>query len=704
MQRMGSLFAIWLAVFAIGCASAESSEDPSFIDDDDGVDGRRDGGTDDGAAGDSGNGDASKPDGSSDASPDAAKSCVGIVCDKAPASVCDDASTVRIYEDEGTCTAGVCEYPSTTVDCPYGCAAGACEANPCEGVVCNGPPANECVDATTIKVYSPVGTCGKLGCKYADQIKACPHGCKDGACKDDPCANITCNSPDANKCISDSYLRSYHATGTCAAGECVYGYDDKHCNFGCKDDVCNGDPCLGKKCETAPANFCEDSFTLVVYASKGTCNAGLCSHSKHTEFCTYGCDDEQGKCKGNPCLGVKCETPTADYCKDAGTLIKHAPTGTCSIEAGGDCSYESEEIECPCANGVCKDCLVDADCDAGKFCYDFSCRPCQVDNACGASCTDCTASGDVCDANAGSCVGCVVDGHCGPGAKCENQTCESCESADACGPSCAPCGGATPFCSGKGIAGQCVECLSDGDCTGGRTCNPSTHTCENSAACRSALTAAGNALATGTWVHAKMDGVGSGWPWDFWEKGKVTWGPTADRNGNTDFTCWATKVSNNYINCQRADLRTPQLNVAACVDEDIKLVFWHWFDFWTDTWAGVKRYDGGLVELSGNNGSTWVAANVSYPGMININASMDSYACTTGASAFHVHNKPGYVGKSGGWQKVEVVVPKALRTSQLRMRFAYGTGVSGKNTSQTPSTSRAAPGWYIDAAVSIEAQ
>lgn len=689
MPRMGSLFKIWMLLFLAACASAESVDEPEPIDDGWG-DPTQDAGPD--------------GSGSDDASgKDAAATCLGIVCNTPPTKTCEDADNLRIYEGEGSCAEGVCEYPSTVVPCPYGCEAGACSPNPCQGVTCNGPPPNECVDATTIRAYSPNGTCGKDGCKYTAQLKACAHGCKDGACKDDPCANVTCSTPPDNECTSASYLRSYHATGTCAEGSCGYAYDDIYCKFGCENDVCNGDPCLGVKCETPKANHCQDSFNLVVYAAKGTCNQGECSYSQHTEYCAYGCDDDIGQCKANPCLGVKCEQPNANYCLDAGTLRKFAPKGTCSVETGA-CSYEYEDEECPCAQGVCKDCIADTDCEAGKFCYDFACRPCQADIACGDSCTDCTTSGDVCNASSGTCAECVSDGHCAAGSQCSDGACEVCKTADACGSSCAPCGETTPHCLGEGMTGQCVECRSDADCSNGKSCNPTTNTCGVGPLCQAALDSAANSLASSNgWTHARMDGVTGTWNYDYWQYGKATSGPGSCHSGGS---CWATNLTGNYINCQRADLRTPAMNLSACAGEaeDIKLVFWHWHDFWTGQWpsGGTNRYDGGLVELSGNNGTSWVAvpaSDANYSGTTNINPNMNqgfsTYACNN-PNSFYVHNKAGYVGQSGGWKRVEVTIPPALRTSQLRVRFAYASGVSSQYTQQDPSPTRAAPGWYID--------
>ncbi len=53
--------------------------------------------------------------------------CAGtLACDTPPPPVCDDATTLRTFLPTGTCSGGVCAYPSSTRRCPGGCSAGAC--------------------------------------------------------------------------------------------------------------------------------------------------------------------------------------------------------------------------------------------------------------------------------------------------------------------------------------------------------------------------------------------------------------------------------------------------------------------------------------------------------------------------------------------------------------------------------------------------
>ncbi|MCP4645270.1 MAG: hypothetical protein GY851_32810, partial [bacterium] len=79
--------------------------------------------------------------------------CEGIVCDTPPSNYCADADTLTVYETPGTCTDGICDYTTHTEACQFGCADGACNPDPCEGVSCDTPPSNECADTDNLKVF-----------------------------------------------------------------------------------------------------------------------------------------------------------------------------------------------------------------------------------------------------------------------------------------------------------------------------------------------------------------------------------------------------------------------------------------------------------------------------------------------------------------------------------------------------------------------
>ncbi|RME19222.1 MAG: hypothetical protein D6806_18715 [Deltaproteobacteria bacterium] len=136
------------------------------------------------------------------------------------------------------------------------------------------------------------------------------------------------------------------------------------------------------------------------------------------------------------------------------------PENPCSGD--GDCSAPTPR----CLDGFCVACLDDNDCSSGM--------ECSPDHECvlpGPDCTgdnDCSAPTPHCDTAAGKCVECVTDGHCS-GQVCEpsSKRCVDCYQNT-------HCGGDTPYC----LVEQhlCVGCRDDGDCPGNQRCSQA-HVC-----------------------------------------------------------------------------------------------------------------------------------------------------------------------------------------------------------------------------------
>jgi hypothetical protein len=200
-------------------------------------------------------------------------------------------------------------------------------------------------------------------------------------------------------------------------------------------------------------------------------------------------------------------------------------------------------------------------------------------------------------------------------------------------------------------------------------------------------------------THAPIDGYDGDFRWEFdeWERGTPAGsGPGACHGGSI---CFGTFIGGNYASCERAALETPTVNLTACAATNVKLVFWHWFDFWTGSYNSTTWYDGGIVELSGDGGATWSSSGLTYPGTIKINPDQGfGYSCLTdqGNGQFYVHNQSGYVQSSSAWVQIEVPIPASLRTANFRARWAYSTGVSSMNDSEASSRPFAKPGWYVD--------
>jgi hypothetical protein len=91
---------------------------------------------------------------------------------------CTGSTTLRRYH--GACSEGACVFEAMDTYCPAGCAAGECVEGTCAGVVCDEPPPDECVGATTLRTYG--GACVDGACVYAPSESECAVGCADGVC------------------------------------------------------------------------------------------------------------------------------------------------------------------------------------------------------------------------------------------------------------------------------------------------------------------------------------------------------------------------------------------------------------------------------------------------------------------------------------------------------------------------------------------
>ncbi|MDP3501420.1 MAG: hypothetical protein Q8S33_13830 [Myxococcales bacterium] len=276
--------------------------------------------------------------------------CQGVTCNMAPASTCVSATTLRTFSTSGTCSNGACSYASADAVCPFGCANGSCTGNPCQGVSCNLPPAPTCVNPTTLRIFSPAGSCSGGSCSYTAAESTCPFGCTNGACTGNPCQGVTCGMPPASTCLTPTTLRSFSSMGTCAGGACSYTPADTTCPFGCANGSCVNDPCAGVSCTMPPARTCLTPTTLRSFAPTGTCSGGGCSYTPTDMTCGFGCAN--GACANDPCAGVSCTTPPATSC--VGSAVRtYSTSGTCT---NGTCGYSFSDTACPggCANGACQ--------------------------------------------------------------------------------------------------------------------------------------------------------------------------------------------------------------------------------------------------------------------------------------------------------------------------------------------------------------
>lgn len=499
-------------------------------------------------------------------------------------------------------------------------------ANPCEGVTCNDPPANTCADAQQLTVFDTNGACDNATCHYASHLVSCPQGCAQDACVGDPCVGVTCQDPPANFCADATHLSVYGPSGHCSGGVCSYDTHSEYCSYGCANDVCDGDPCAGVSCTAPPANYCTDDSHLEVYASPGACLGAACQYTHHNEFCSFGC--LQGACEGDPCLGMSCTSPPSSYCVDTGTLKQYEATGACT---GGSCDYQSSNVNCAfgCDNGVCKQCAVQADCSGGAWCNGGVCQTCSTSQHCGSSCTDCTAlsPAQTCDGTGTSCIECAIDAQCSPGNWCSNNMCSPCNTSAHCGSSCVACTGATPDCDGA----ACV-CLSG-------SCGPPCPT----------------ALSIGLW-----DAGDDGWTYDgLWKRasGSMTAGSTTKYN--TSYTQNLTYGSDVSLGgCASATLSF-QVRLADDPNYD----------------QSVDKSERLYVQCSGDGGGSWTNLTPSsWPA--------NQAACSTSYCS-------GGYGSSRAFPLTSqtITLPGSCVTATARFRFqAKGTSVWRLQN----------PGWYVD--------
>lgn len=215
------------------------------------------------------------------------------------------------------------------------------------------------------------------------------------------------------------------------------------------------------------------------------------------------------------------------------------------------------------------------------------------------------------------------------------------------------------------------------------------------AACTAALASLKFTFDSGTdgFTHGPLDGKsGSSWPFDPWARGTPT-----KTLGCKSGACWATELTTNYAQCQRGYVRSPAIDLTACAGEDLALVFDHAYTFWSASYLGSSYYDGGVVEVSADDGANWsVAGPFTYPGTVTINPDMGaSYACLDNNN-FHVDQLPGFVQTQTTWTHVSIPIGPTFRTAKFAVRFSFGSGVSSTTTSASASRNATGPGWHID--------
>ncbi len=215
-----------------------------------------------------------------------------------------------------------------------------------------------------------------------------------------------------------------------------------------------------------------------------------------------------------------------------------------------------------------------------------------------------------------------------------------------------------------------------------------------SSSCTSALAAATFDFESGAagWTHGIMDGAKDppDWPHDPWEIGTASNG-TSCASGS----CFGSPLTQNYAQCARGYLMSPKLDLEACKGQDLVLAFDHAYAFWRE---GASFFDGGVVQVSGDDGATWTVPPANYPGELSIKKKDGDqpadYHCLV--ETFEIDKKPGFTGRESTTSRFEVPFPSSLVTGKTRIRFAFAAGLSSRNSNPDGSRVATAFGWRVD--------
>lgn len=209
----------------------------------------------------------------------------------------------------------------------------------------------------------------------------------------DPCRNVSCATPPAPQCLSSTRSRVFSAPGTCEAGACKFQSFDEECASGCDAATgrCKGDPCAGITCQTPPNNC---------FKAQGQCVRGACQYLPNDgavcddgNVCTKNDACSEGSCRGTP---LACNAPPPDGCISTAQRRFWDPIGTCNAQ--GSCQYTSHDVSCDygCTSAACQgDPCLSLNCNDNNPCTTDSCDPgigCKHVNLSAGACL--TGSGD----------------------------------------------------------------------------------------------------------------------------------------------------------------------------------------------------------------------------------------------------------------------------------------------------------------------
>ena len=305
-------------------------------------------------------------------------------------------------------------------------------------------------------------------------------------------------------CVVDADCSNAAAAQCSGSNTCVPCTDSNQCAHLSLTPHCtstSGGTCveclLSSDCPSETAAKCSSSNVCVPCT-----DSEQCTHFSETPFCS---DPSGGTCvecvndADCPTIALaRCSSGTCATCTGNLECSRFSATPVCSNPAGGTCVQCTVDSDClseaaaQCSGNVCVSCTASSQCtrfSATSYCSDpmgGTCVECNNDSDCptaelarcsSGTCTTCLANDQctrfsgtpVCSTPAGgSCVQCAADSDCptATAARCLSNTCTTCTENSQCTHLFS-----TPLCSITN--GECVECLSISDCTGGKICSSS---------------------------------------------------------------------------------------------------------------------------------------------------------------------------------------------------------------------------------------
>lgn len=347
-----------------------------------------------------------------------------------------------------------------------------------------------CVNAECSAGVCTRGVCCDRACDRTCQACSAQGQCIDQSSQE-ACGNgAACFGVDNCKLPAGRGCSQNGGDAQCGSGQCERrlggtGAGDRIC---CLDDCGNSLQCNGQNRCQAP--------TLGAGAACGASGQLACGPGLECKDCRGGgrqCTAPTGCCGGcgNPleCSNGACVCPVLSN----GQRGISCGGGVCAINREGACCVGSEPAGCNCdpRDNLCKECLDNGDCAAGRFCSGQRCIECNNgDVRCvqGGGRQQCN-NGFWQNANCQTGQTCVNNGLCGCGGNtpvacgnrcigtnqcCDNSRCNNCQQCNTNNNTCGPLGAGQPDrCPGTQVCsaiGQCVGCVANSDCTAGDQC------------------------------------------------------------------------------------------------------------------------------------------------------------------------------------------------------------------------------------------